>query len=97
MISSMKHTLALITALLLAPFATLHGADKQRPNLIFIIADQHRGDFMHCAGHPLVQTPSLDKLASQGLRFERAYTSWPICVPARMVRRAQLALFPAYR
>lgn len=56
----------------------------QRPNLLFIIADQHRGDFMHCAGHPLAQTPSLDRLASQGVRFERAYTSWPICVPARM-------------
>jgi len=58
-----------------------------KPNLLFIIADQHRGDFMHCAGHPLVQTPSLDKLASQGVRFERAYTSWPICVPARMSAR----------
>jgi len=80
----MKHTLTLITALLLAPLATLHAADTQRPNLLFIIADQHRGDFMHCAGHPLVQTPSLDRLASQGVRFERAYTSWPICVPARM-------------
>ena len=58
--------------------------NAKRLNLLFLMADQHRGDFMHCAGHPLVQTPSLDRLASQGVRFERAYTSWPICVPARM-------------
>lgn len=56
----------------------------QRPNLLFIMSDQHRGDFLGCAGHPLMQTPSLDRLAAQGTRFDRAYTSWPLCVPARM-------------
>ena len=69
---------------LLVPLAALYAADTQRPNLLFLIADQHRGDFIGCAGHPFAQTPSLDRLASQGVRFERAYTSWPICVPARM-------------
>ena len=79
-----RNVLRTLAALLLAPLAALHAADTQRPNILFLIADQHRGDFMHCAGHPLAQTPSLDRLAAQGVRFERAYTSWPICVPARM-------------
>ena len=75
---------AITAAMLLAPLAGVHASDAPRPNLLFLIADQHRGDFLHCAGHPLVQTPALDRLASQGVRFDRAYTSWPICVPARM-------------
>jgi len=36
-----------------------------------------------CAGHPLVQTPHLDKLANSGVRFTNAYTPSPMCVPAR--------------
>ncbi|MCB0064699.1 MAG: sulfatase-like hydrolase/transferase [Caldilineaceae bacterium] len=52
-------------------------------NLLFIFSDQHRADFLGCAGHPTVQTPSLDRLAARGTRFSNAYTNCPICVPAR--------------
>lgn len=52
-------------------------------NVLFLFSDEHRRDALGCTGHPLVQTPHLDKLASRGTRFENAYTSSPICVPAR--------------
>lgn len=39
---------------------------------------------MGCAGHPAVQTPNMDALAAEGVLFENAYTSCPLCVPARM-------------
>ncbi len=52
-------------------------------NLIFILTDQHTRDITGCYGHPLVQTPNIDRLAMQGTRFTNAYTNCPICVPAR--------------
>ena len=55
----------------------------QSANLLFIISDQHQAAAMGCAGHPLVQTPNLDRLAAGGTRFTNAYTNCAICVPAR--------------
>ncbi|MEM7207302.1 MAG: sulfatase-like hydrolase/transferase [Pseudomonadota bacterium] len=52
-------------------------------NVLFLFSDEHRFDAMGCAGHALVKTPQLDALAKRGTRFERAYTTSPICVPAR--------------
>ena len=52
-------------------------------NLLFILSDQHSRDVAGCYGHPMVQTPNLDRLAAGGTRFASAYTSCPICVPAR--------------
>ncbi len=54
-----------------------------RPNVIFIMADQMRGDCMSCDGHPVVETPNLDHLAARGTRFCHAYTAVPSCIPAR--------------
>ncbi|MEM7194041.1 MAG: sulfatase-like hydrolase/transferase [Pseudomonadota bacterium] len=54
-----------------------------RPNILFLFSDEHRSDAMGCAGHGLVKTPALDKLAERGTRFVNAYTPSPICVPAR--------------
>jgi len=54
------------------------------PNVLVIISDQHHPDFMGCAGHPLVQTPHLDRLAKSGTRFSRAFCNSPLCLPARM-------------
>ena len=56
---------------------------SKRPNILFITADQHRGDTLACDGHPCVRTPHLDLLAYEGTRFSRAYTDCPICIPAR--------------
>ena len=52
-------------------------------NLVVILSDEHQAKALGCAGHPFVQTPNLDKLASKGMRFNNAYTPSPICVPAR--------------
>jgi len=53
------------------------------PNLLLIHSDQHRADCLGCAGHPLLRTPHLDRLAREGIRFDRAYTPVPICSPER--------------
>ena len=52
-------------------------------NLVIILSDQHNPRILGCAGHPLVKTPNLDRLAASGTRFTSAYTNCPICVPAR--------------
>jgi choline-sulfatase len=55
----------------------------QPTNMLYIISDQHNYRLMGCSGHPVVQTPNLDRLASRGTRFNNAYTNCPICVPVR--------------
>ncbi len=56
---------------------------KPKPNFILIISDQHRGDSLGIAGHPTLLTPTLDHLASTGTNFTRAYSTCPVCIPAR--------------
>ena len=58
-----------------------HNTD--RPNVLLITADQWRGDCLSALGHPLVSTPNLDKLAQQGVLFERHYAGAAPCSPAR--------------
>ena len=53
-------------------------------NLLFIIADQWRADSLGCAGHPVVQTPNLDRLAKEGTRFEKCFVQTAPCGPSRM-------------
>jgi arylsulfatase A-like enzyme len=55
----------------------------KRPNIVFICTDQQRFDSLGCTGNPVVCTPHLDSLASQGTRFERHNTPCPICSPSR--------------
>jgi len=56
---------------------------SDKPNIIYIFSDQHRGDTLGSVGHPAVITPNLDKLASEGVNFTRCCTSSPLCMPAR--------------
>ncbi len=58
------------------------GAEK-RPNIIFILSDDHRWDAMGNMGHPFIQTPSLDRLAKEGIRFNNAFVTTPLCSPSR--------------
>ncbi len=53
------------------------------PNLLVLMSDQHRADVMGCAGHPVVRTPNMDRLAAEGVRFTRANCQGPLCMPAR--------------
>ncbi|MFT7247135.1 MAG: arylsulfatase, partial [Candidatus Azotimanducaceae bacterium] len=52
-------------------------------NILFIMTDQQRWDAMGCSGG-WVDTPNLDRLAAEGVRFTRCVTTSPICVPARL-------------
>lgn len=52
-------------------------------NVLFIMADQLRWDYLSCYGHPHLNTPNIDKLASKGVRFDRAYVQSPVCGPSR--------------
>lgn len=54
-----------------------------QPNILFFFTDQHRADTLGCYGAPVCRTPALDRLAEDGVRFERAYTPSAICTPAR--------------
>ena len=56
-----------------------------RPNILFVITDQQRWDTLGCYGNEQIFTPSFDRLAAEGVVFERCYTSSPECVPARAV------------
>lgn len=60
-----------------------YGMQKKRPNIIYIIPDQFRADCLGSAGSRFIHTPHLDRLAGEGVRFTRAYTTAPSCTPAR--------------
>jgi arylsulfatase A-like enzyme len=53
-------------------------------NVLFIMCDQLRWDYLGCYGHPRLRTPHIDALAARGLRFTRAYVQSPVCGPSRM-------------
>lgn len=61
----------------------MRAGENRHPNLLFIIADQHSGLALGSTGHPIVQTPQLDKLARQGVLFTHAYTAGATCAPSR--------------
>lgn len=56
---------------------------SDRPNILFVFSDQQRPDTMGCYGQRLPVTPNLDRLAAEGVRFDRAFTCQPVCGPAR--------------
>ncbi|MGX9349714.1 sulfatase-like hydrolase/transferase [Shimia sp. W99] len=53
-------------------------------NILFIMYDQLRFDYLSCAGHPHLDTPNFDRVAAQGVRFTNAYVQSPICGASRM-------------
>lgn len=53
-------------------------------NVLFIMCDQLRWDYLSCTGHPHLHTPHIDGLAKRGVLFDRAYVQSPICGPSRM-------------
>ena len=58
-------------------------ADDTRPNIVFVLVDDLRWDELGIAGHPYVETPNIDRIAREGAWFQRAFTTTPLCSPAR--------------
>tara|TARA_B110000459_G_scaffold203613_1_gene260826 strand:- start:156 stop:1571 length:1416 start_codon:yes stop_codon:yes gene_type:complete len=56
---------------------------EERPNVLFILVDDHRNDVISAAGHPIVKTPTVDKLAKNGIMFSDAFVTTPICAASR--------------
>lgn len=75
----MRKLLAILSVVVL--ISSVSAAD--RPNILFILADDMRNDSMGCAGHPIIQTPVLDRLAEEGVRFENAFVTTAICMASR--------------
>ena len=73
----------IILFLLAVVFAVRAHAATTPPNLLFIITDQHTIGALSCAGNPYVKTPNLDRLAARGVRFEKSYSTYPLCCPGR--------------
>ncbi|MDQ3699632.1 MAG: sulfatase-like hydrolase/transferase, partial [Chloroflexota bacterium] len=59
------------------------GTGDRPLNVLWLMSDQHSVRALGCYGNPVVRTPRLDRLAIEGTTFERAYCSYPVCVPAR--------------
>jgi arylsulfatase A-like enzyme len=55
----------------------------EKPNILFLLSDDHSYPYLGCCGNKDVRTPNLDRLASQGLRFDRMFVGCPQCVPSR--------------
>lgn len=75
---------ALLTPLFLA-LATVAFAQTPKPNLIFILADDLGYGELGCYGQKLIQTPNLDRMAAEGMRFTQFYAGSTVCAPSRSV------------
>lgn len=75
-----------LICLLLILFSCEKKAEEQRiekPNIIFILTDDQRYDYLGITGNPYIETPHLDQLARDGVLFEQAYMTSPLCMPSR--------------
>ncbi len=85
-----KHRISVFAGLLLMlpiggaiASAAEASAPQRPPNIVLFLADDHGAADAGCYGNPHVRTPHLDRLAGEGLRFERAYCASPSCTPSR--------------
>ncbi len=77
----MRPLIGILAAFLGVIASAAEGAPRP-PNVLFIVADDLNTS-LGCYGDPLVKTPHLDRLAASGVRFDRAYCSYPLCGPSR--------------
>src|SRR6476661_10883537 len=72
-------TLLSLAALTLA--APASAADK--PNIVVMMTDDQRFDYLSCAGHPFLKTPNMDRIAKDGARFTNMFVTNALCAPSR--------------
>jgi arylsulfatase A-like enzyme len=70
-----------LAALALAFCSPLAAADK--PNIVVMMTDDQRHDFMSCAGHAFIKTPNMDRIAKDGYRYTNAFVTNALCAPSR--------------
>lgn len=72
-------------AALIAIHFSLFSANSaaSQPNIVFILADDHRYDALSCLGHPFIKTPNIDRIASEGVIFENFFVTSALCSPSR--------------
>ena len=63
---------------------------SQKPNILFIQDDQHRHDYLGCAGADFIRTPNIDGIAERGVRFTDCTTNCPVCAPSRIAMASGL-------
>jgi arylsulfatase A-like enzyme len=79
----MRLTILVATLSLVAIHPAAAQDKSKRPNILFILSDDQRFDAMSCAGHPIVKTPNMDRLAEGGVRFRNMFVTTPICAASR--------------
>ena len=74
---------SLAAATCTVPPSITQSASLRQPNIVFIVVDDMRWDEMRAAGHPVLETPNMDRLAREGMRFLNAFATTPLCSPSR--------------
>src|SRR5690606_39786436 len=77
--------LALVCSLSHSTPVRLQAAEQQKPNIIFIMADDLGYAELGCYGQKKIKTPHIDKLAAEGMKFTQAYAGSMVCQPSRSV------------
>ena len=83
MMNRMILALVLAATVAVAWGATVHGAQASKPNMVFLLADDVNRDTWGAYGGKNCKTPNIDQLATEGMRFDRAYCSVAMCAPFR--------------
>lgn len=97
----MKTKITILTGILLIAFLfSLNIQAQNRPNVLFLFADDQRADALGCSGNTYIQTPNIDKLAERGVRFSNGYVMGghhgAICAPSRAMLMSGKSLFHVY-
>jgi arylsulfatase A-like enzyme len=72
-----------VCTLLLCAILNCHVQAAEKPNILLLLSDDHSYPFLSCYDNPNVKTPTIDRLAAEGMKFHRYFTAAPQCVPAR--------------
>jgi N-sulfoglucosamine sulfohydrolase len=85
--------IVLTVPILLMPLLVRSTGNQKKPNFILFISDDHGYEDSGCYGNPVVNTPNIDHLAEQGMRFTNAFTGSPTCTPSRALLYSGLMPF----